>query len=104
MATLNLNPAETKPQTIVAAIRALAAGGSNAVGICTLLHGSGTTVVQSQCCSPTSSVFLFPTTADAAAEVTTTYVDPANVIGGQFTISHANNSKTDRTFYFVTIG
>ena len=84
MATLNLNPAETKLQTIVAAIRALAAGGSNAVGTFTI--SGATTVVDAINCSESSQVFLVPLTADAAAALPD--VSVSNVAQGNFTVSY----------------
>jgi hypothetical protein len=106
MATLNIQPGETNLRTIVAAIRALIAGGSNAVGVVTLAPSANSTAVSAVNCSPGAAVFLFPTTAHAAAEVAAggLYVPQATVVGGQFVIQHANNSQVDRTFFYVTLG
>ena len=56
-----------------------------------------------------SSVILFmPVTANAAAELygATMYVTAANItpLTNQFTITHANNAQTDRTFRYLIIG
>jgi hypothetical protein len=45
---------------------------------------------------------FMPTTANAAAELATMFVSSR---GKQtFTITHANNGQTDRTFKYVVIG
>ena len=106
MATINLLAGETSLRNIVAAIRALIRGGSNATGVVTLTPNSATTIVPAVNCPPGGHVFLFPATAHAAAEVAAggLYVASANVVAGQFTINHANNAQADRTFYYVTLG
>jgi len=103
---LYISPVEQDPIRQNNAIRQLIEGRSNAVGIVTLTgNGVATSkVVPAQNCSPSSAVFLFPTTAHAAAVVTTTYVQPSNVIAKQFTITHAVTSFGDCTFFWVCLG
>lgn len=84
------------------AVQQLAAGRSNAVGECTLTASDTSTVVTAVNCGPESVVLLSPLTANAAAAVATTYVSA--VAAGSFTLTHANNSQTDKTFGFVCIG
>jgi hypothetical protein len=62
------------------------------------------TIVQAQNCSTSSSVFLFPATADAAAGVADIYVPQKTVLNGQFTIIHGPSASTDRSFWFVCLG
>lgn len=53
------------------------------------------------------TVILFmPITANAAAELAggAMYVSGRDTLNNQFTIAHANNAQTDRTFYYVLIG
>lgn len=106
MATINILPGEKDLRTIVAAIRALITGGSNAVGTVTLAAGAASTTVSAVNCSPTSRVYLTATTPHAAAEVAAggLYVPAATVVQGQFVIQHANNAQVDRTFFFETRG
>lgn len=55
----------------------------------------------------TGSVILFdPLTANAATELygATMYVTSANRMNGSFTITHANNAQTDRTFRYTIMG
>jgi hypothetical protein len=86
------------------ALQQLAAGRSNAVGTVTLRDGQTTTTVTAPNCGAGSKVFLFPATANAAAVVATTYILAANVTAGQFIVTHASDSDTDQTFYYVCLG
>jgi hypothetical protein len=47
-------------------------------------------------------ILLSPTTANAAAALATTYVSA--VTQGSFTLTHANNAQTDKTFGYVALG
>jgi hypothetical protein len=95
---------ETNPRRIVQAIRELFEGRSNAVGTVTLTAGSATTVVSAVNCGPDSRVFLEATTANAAAERGGTALRVSSIGAGTFTIVHANNAQTDRTFHWLAIG
>lgn len=87
---------------IVTAIFQLAAGRSNATGVATLTPGAASTVVSFDNCSEESQVFLSPKTANAASALANAYI--STVGNGSFTIAHANNAQTDRTFGFVCLG
>lgn len=53
------------------------------------------------------TVILFsPITANAAAEIGngTMYLSSRDVLNNTFTVTHANNAQTDRTFSYVLIG
>lgn len=93
---------EKDPFRFAQALNELFQGRSNAVGTCTLAASATTTVVSAENCGDESQVFLFPKTANAAGAVATTYV--SSIGNGTFTITHANNSQTDRTFSYVAIG
>ncbi len=70
----------------------------------TLTASVASTVVTDQRCT-TGSVILFdPTTANAATELygATMYVGTRRK--GSFTITHANNAQTDRTFRYIVVG
>jgi hypothetical protein len=84
------------------ALQQLAAGRSNATGSVTLTASATSTVVTADNCAPGSAVFLFPKTANAAAALSTTYV--GTVAKQSFTITHANNAQTDRSFFYVCLG
>lgn len=85
------------------AIKDLTEGRSNATGTVTLTANTTTTTVTKSTINANAGVFLFPTTANAAAALATTYATIA-ALGGSFTITHANNAQTDRTFYYIVIG
>lgn len=91
--------ADQMEQAIIELIR----GRSNAVGQLTLTASATTTVVSNKNASPTSKIFLSPTTSNAAAAIGTTYISAKAV--GEFTVTHANNAQTDRVFdYLIQTG
>jgi hypothetical protein len=95
---------EKDPLKFAIAIQQLYAGRSNAIGSVTLTADGTSTVVDAPNCAPQSAVFLFPKTANGAAALAagTTFI---NSVGKQsFTISHANNAQTDRSFFYVCLG
>lgn len=102
MSGLYLSPSETDPRKQNNAIRQLIEGRSNAVGSVTLAANAASTVVTAPNCGAGSSVFLFPTSANAAAIVAATYV--SSVAAGTFTVTHTNNGNTDKTFFWVCLG
>lgn len=77
-------------------------GKINATGTVTLTASSATTVVTDNRAGGDSVVLFMPTTANAAAEVPTMYVSAR--AKQSFTITHANNAQTDRTFSYVILG
>lgn len=95
---------ETRPQRLAQGIRDLFAGRSNAVGTVTLTANSATTVVSALNVGADSRVFLMATTANAAAEAGGTALRISSVGAGTFTVTHANNSQTDRTFFWGAWG
>lgn len=99
---MSVSTAEKDPSKFAIAIQQLFAGRSNACGSVTLAAGAGSTVVPAINCAAQCSVFLFPKTANGAAGAATTFVSS---VGRQtFTISHANNGQTDRSFFWVALG
>jgi hypothetical protein len=96
--------AETDLKKIVLAIQQLAAGRSNAVGTVTLATGSAATVVPTANCAVGSTPILTPATASAAAELGNGTMYVSSVSNGSFTITHANNAVTGRTFLFAVMG
>ena len=90
-------------RSIRQAIRQLIQGRNNAYGTVTLTAGATTTTVTASTINKGAGVVLCPTTANAAAAIPTTYVTVATN-GGAFTITHANNAQTDRTFTYLVLG
>jgi hypothetical protein len=100
----NIAQDEKNPWRIVSAIRQLNEGRTNATGVVTLRASQTTTAVPAVTCAAGSRVFLYPTNANSAAAVPTTWVSGTDVIKGQFTITHASTATIDRTFYWVCLG
>lgn len=65
-------------------------------GTVTLTASATTTTVTDKSITSESVIALMPTTANAAAALGTTYVSARSK--GSFTLTHANNAQTDRTF------
>lgn len=95
---------ETSLVRINQALRDLFAGRSNAVGEVTLTANDTTTAVSSLNIGPDTKVFLFPTTANAAADFGSGGLYISAVISGGFTITHPNDADTDKTFFWVALG
>lgn len=51
-----------------------------------------------------TGIMLVPRTANAAIELHTTPYCLITMALGSFTISHANNAQTDRTFFWSALG
>lgn len=74
----------------------------------TLTASQTSTVVTDYRIGKDSVILFMPLTANAATELygATMYVTAANIDprSNQFTITHANNAQTDRTFRYVLLG
>ncbi len=107
MPTPLLPPQGAPPRDIAKAVNAALLGKINSVGEVTLAPGASSTVVENVLVSASSKLFLFPQTANAAAEMGlgVVYIQPGNVINGvSFSINHASSSDTDRTFFYAILG
>lgn len=89
---------------LILSLQQLAAGRSNAVGTVTLTASAATTTVTDNNCASGSVPILVPTTAHAAAEIGNGTIYISSVGTKTFTITHANNSQTDRTFLYALQG
>lgn len=70
-------------------------------GTCTLAAGAATTTVNDANVLAGSMIFLMPTSANAAADVTAGVYISAKVAGTSFTITHPNNANADKTFNYI---
>jgi len=104
MTALVLAPDEKDARKVATAINQLAQGRSNAVGTVTLVANAASTVVTAKNCGAGSVVLLSPLTAHAAAELGNGTIYVSAVANGSFTLAHANNAQTDRTFGYVAMG
>lgn len=100
----DIPPFTNDPAEIVQALLQLLAGRGNFAGSVTLTPNAATTVVSFENCSKDCEVFLSPRSVNAAAALATTYILPANIVQGGFTISHQNAVSTDRVFGFECVG
>lgn len=98
----NLN--ETDPFRILTAIRNLFEGRRNTTGSFTLTANTGTTTVTPVNFGASSVPLWVPTTANAAAEIGNGTMYVSARAKQSFTITHANNAQTDRTFYYTLDG
>ena len=99
-----LQPTEQNQRAQNEVIRQIMDGKTNNRGSFTLTASTTTTAVTDARCGANSVVLLDPATANASAEIGagTIYV---SAIGKQtFTVTHANNAQTDRTFRYVIVG
>lgn len=89
-------------------VNLLVSGKMNCVGTVTLTANAASTVVSEAegRISNVTAISLMPFTSNAAAELGagTMYVSAVNSIAQTFTIVHANNAQTDRTFRYALIG
>lgn len=95
---------ETDPKKVILSLQQLAAGRSNAVGSVTLTASAATTTVTDNNCASGSAPILIPTTAHASAEIGAGTIYISAVANRSFTITHANNSQTDRTYLYAILG
>jgi hypothetical protein len=101
-APMTVSTNETDLTKINRAIQQLEQGRLNVAGVCSLAAGASATTVKAPNCGAASQVFLTAKTANAAAALATTYVSA--VANGSFTLAHASNAQTDRTFGFACLG
>lgn len=92
----------TAIRRLTEAANELGAGRSNAYGEFTLAVSTTTTSVTDTKVGIDSVITLMPTTANAAAAMATTYVSNRKI--GSFTLTHASNGQTDRTFAYAITG
>ena len=87
-----------------AVINELTQGRSNATGTVTLTAGAATTTVTNSNFASGSSVYLTPTTANAAAEIGNGTMYVSARAAGSFTLTHANNANADRIYLYAIQG
>ena len=79
-------------------------GKTNNVAEVTLTASAASTVVTNLVAGPDSCILFMPLTANAAAAMAagTMYVSAQDK--QEFTITHANNAQTDRSFRYIVVG
>ena len=95
------NSAEHR-RLLAQAIELLYDGKINALGDVTLAVSSATTTLSDSRIGPDSFIGFMPTTSNAAGALSGLYVSSR---GKQTaTLTHANNSQSDKTFRYVVLG
>tara|TARA_B100000700_G_scaffold255457_1_gene288232 strand:- start:1146 stop:1460 length:315 start_codon:yes stop_codon:yes gene_type:complete len=89
------------PEELATAVNLLIDGKMNAYGSFTLATSTTTTTVSDLRSGPDSIILFTPMTSNAASALTTTYISAR--AKQSFTITHANNSQSDRTFSYIVI-
>lgn len=98
-----LSPSESDPRNIGKAVNQLIRGRGNNFGSVSLASGADSTTVSNPVIWSGCKVFLFPTNANAAAELAAGGCYVSSKADGSFVIAHANNSNT-RTFDWMIGG
>ena len=89
---------------IAIAVNALRDGKGANTGSVTLTANQATTVVTEQRAGTDSVITFMPTTANAAAEIGGGAMYVSSRGDETFTITHANNAQSDRTFAYEVTG
>lgn len=95
------SPIEVK---IIEAVNQAILGNLNNTGTLTLTANAVSTVITNSRVGGNSFLEFMPTTANAATEKAAGTMYVSNRNKGEFTITHANNAQTDRTFVYVHVG
>lgn len=102
--TQKVAPTETNPRRLAIAINGIIDGRTDNYGSVTLTASTAATVVSEARVTDYSTVILTPRTANAAAELGAGGMYVSAMANGSFTITHASNGQTDRTFDYSWSG
>lgn len=99
-----LPSAATNPREISQVVNGVLDGKLNSTGSFTCTASAASTSVTDYRAGLDSVILLMPTTANGAAEIGagTIFISARNK--QSFTVTHANNAQTDRSFGYVIIG
>jgi hypothetical protein len=89
-------------ENIARAVNGLIAGKADVTETFTLTANSATTTVTDTKFESNMVVIWAPTTANAASAMTNLYISSRS--RNSFTLTHANNAQTDRTFLYIRMG
>lgn len=99
-----LPPSGGTPRQVASVINNVLDGKINATGTVTLTANQATTAVTEYRAGADSVMLFMPTTANAAAEIGAGGLYVSSRGKQTFTITHANNAQTDRTFGYAVLG
>lgn len=94
----------TNPREISQVVNGVLDGKLNSTGEFTCTANATTTSVTDYRAGTDSIILLMPTTANASAEIGAGTIYISTRAKQSFTVTHANNTQTDRTFGYVIIG
>lgn len=100
--TVSPNEQDQRKQNNV--LRGVMDGKTNNTGSFTLTENVASTVVTDLRVGADSVILVSPTTANATTEWAAGTMYVSSVGKQTFTVTHANNAQTDRTFSYVAIG
>jgi len=102
---LRTTPPYDEPWKVATLVNRILGGSINSVGSVTLTNNVTSTLLSDNNLQQGRRVFLFPTTAHAAA-VTGLWADPASVPtqGGRITLNHAAAAQADLNFDYLIVG
>ena len=89
---------------IALVVNSILDGKINATGSVTLTASAASTTVTEDRAGSDSVILFMPTTANAASEQAAGGMYVSSRGKQTFTITHANNTQSDRTFEYVVIG
>jgi hypothetical protein len=99
-----LPPEATNPRQISQVVNNVLDGKLNSTGSFTCTASAATTAVTDFRAGKDSIILLMPQTANAATEVGNGTIHVSTRAKQSFTVTHANNAQTDRTFGYLIIG
>ena len=94
----------TNPRDVSFVVNNIMNGKINSTGTLTCTASAATTAVTDQRAGKTSVILLMPLTANAATEQGNGTIFVSTRADKSFTVTHANNSQSDRNFAYVIIG
>lgn len=99
-----LPPLADNPRVISEVVNNVLDGKLNSTGEFTCTASAASTDVSDFRAGKDSIILLMPTTANASAEIGAGTIYISTRAKQSFTVSHANNAQTDRTFGYIIIG
>ena len=99
-----LSPLENDARQVALVVNNILDGKINATGTVTLTASAASTAVTEDRAGATSVILFMPTTANAATEQAAGGMYVSSRGKQTFTITHANNTQTDRKFDYIVIG
>lgn len=89
---------------LIVTVNELILGNGNNFATVTLTENTTTTTVKNSRINANTYIEFMPTTANAATEKASGSMYVSERKSGEYTITHANNSQTDRTFTYLYVG